>query len=176
MFVCVFINDKMSSCKTESISVQPRPIVDFDADDFTNSSILEFLNQEKQCLDIDNGSEVDIESIFEEINRLSGDTQIIRDTDDINVSEILKEAEMLINKQELGELENKNGIKKHKKYNFKRKCTSLESNPREMKTNDKSEVEKVISLSVKLSQHILYKAKCFMQLLLYVYNKHNIII
>lgn len=94
----------MSVCETA------RSVVDFDAEDFTNSSILEFLNQEKQCLDNDNGSEVDIESIFEEINRLSGDA------DERNVEDILREAEMLINKQELGELEVKHVSKQNKKF------------------------------------------------------------
>lgn len=65
-----------------------------DPDDMTNSSFLEFLNQEQQCLDNDNDSEVDIDSIFEEINRLSGDSN------ERGVDEILREAELLLSKQE----------------------------------------------------------------------------
>lgn len=79
----------------------PQPSINFDLDDLTNSSILEFLNQEKQCIDLDSVSDGDIESIFEEINRLSGDAP----SDDQNVEKILREAEMLISKQELGQLE-----------------------------------------------------------------------
>lgn len=60
-----------------------------------SSSIIEFLNQEQKCLNpIDNDSELDIESIFEEINRLSDGS------DDRSVDEILREAEFLLCKQE----------------------------------------------------------------------------
>lgn len=69
----------------------------------TTSSIFEFLQQERRC---DGGgatgeedSELDIDSIFEEINRLSGDTR------GRCVEDILREAEALISKQELGQLE-----------------------------------------------------------------------
>lgn len=56
-----------------------------------NSSIIEFLNQEQKCMD--NDSELDIESIFEEINRLSDES------DERSVDEILREAELLMFKQ-----------------------------------------------------------------------------
>lgn len=60
-----------------------------------SNSIIEFLNQEQKCLNpIDNDSELDIESIFEEINRLSDVS------DDRSVDEILREAEFLLCKQE----------------------------------------------------------------------------
>lgn len=60
-----------------------------------SSSIIEFLNQERKCLNpIDNDSELDIESIFEEINRLSVGS------DDRSVDDILREAEYLLCKQE----------------------------------------------------------------------------
>lgn len=60
-------------------------------EDLTNSSILEFLNQEKHCLvDSDNMSELDVESIFDEINRLTVNA------DDRDVDEILREAEHLM--------------------------------------------------------------------------------
>lgn len=69
----------------------------------TTSSIFEFLQQERRCdgggaIDEDD-SELDIDSIFEEINRLSGDTR------GRCVEDILREAEELISKQELGQLE-----------------------------------------------------------------------
>lgn len=65
----------------------------------TSSSIFEFLNQEQQCWsfnpyatsDDDCASEVDIDGIFDEINRLSGRIQESR-----SVDEILQEAETLI--------------------------------------------------------------------------------
>lgn len=93
----------------KSGSDSARPLVD--GDDFTTSSILEFLNQEKQCLDLDNGTEVDVDSIFEEINRLSGDM------DGRNVEDILREAEMLISRQELGQLERSEPPKSSKTLN-----------------------------------------------------------
>lgn len=81
----------------------------------TTSSIFEFLQQERRCGDGGLGglgggattggcggeddSELDIDSIFEEINRLSGDTS------GLCVEDILREAEELISKQERGELE-----------------------------------------------------------------------
>lgn len=70
----------------------------------TTSSILEFLQQERHCDgtatgEEEDGSELDIDSIFEEINRLSGDTR------GRCVEDILREAEALITKQELGQLE-----------------------------------------------------------------------
>lgn len=59
-----------------------------------NSSIIEFLNQEQKCLNpIDNDSELDIESIFEEINRLSDES------DERSLDEILREAELLLCEQ-----------------------------------------------------------------------------
>lgn len=68
-------------------------------DDITNgnSSIIEFLNQEQKCLiptENDLTSELDIDSIFEEINRLSDES------DERSVDEILREAELLLTKQQ----------------------------------------------------------------------------
>lgn len=68
-------------------------------DDITNgnSSIIEFLNQEQKCLiptENDLTSELDIDSIFEEINRLSDES------DERSVDEILREAELLMTKQQ----------------------------------------------------------------------------
>lgn len=60
----------------------------------TNSSILDFLNQEQRCWSASNddcASDVDIDGIFDEINRLSG---LIHESR--SVDEILKEAEHLI--------------------------------------------------------------------------------
>lgn len=68
----------------------------------SSSSIIEFLNHEQKCLANDNDSEVDIESIFEEINRLSDDS------DERSVDEILREAEILLSRQEQLELEQSN--------------------------------------------------------------------
>lgn len=61
-----------------------------------NSSIIEFLNQEQKCLNQNSendNSELDIDSIFEEINRLSDES------DERSVDEILREAELLLEKQ-----------------------------------------------------------------------------
>lgn len=62
----------------------------------TSSSILDFLNQERKCLwsaspDGDCASDLDIEGIFDEINRLSGKIHESK-----SVDEILQEAETLI--------------------------------------------------------------------------------
>lgn len=62
-----------------------------------NSSIIEFLNQEQKSLiatENDLTSELDIDSIFEEINRLSDES------DERSVDEILREAELLLSKQQ----------------------------------------------------------------------------
>ncbi|XP_059617143.1 centrosomal protein of 162 kDa isoform X2 [Phlebotomus argentipes] len=63
-------------------------------DDLTSSSsLLEFLTHEQKCLEgllEGTSTDVDIESIFEEINRLSDNS------DERSVEEILKEAEMLM--------------------------------------------------------------------------------
>lgn len=82
--------------KDASTSAQPHSI---HSDEVTNgsSSIIEFLNQEQNCL-ISNenelASELDIDSIFEEINRLSDES------DERSVDEILREAESLLLKQQ----------------------------------------------------------------------------
>ena len=91
-----------------------------DYDDFTNSSILEFLNQEQQCLVDAVDSEIDIDSIFEEINRLSGDVE------DRNVEDILKEAEQLLNCHS----------EPHVRYNLKENVAEVEK-PAEAKIGDK---------------------------------------
>lgn len=63
----------------------------------TSSSIIDFLNQEQQCWSAnlnfqdDCASDLDIEGIFDEINRLSGKIHESR-----SVDEILQEAETLI--------------------------------------------------------------------------------
>lgn len=60
----------------------------------TSSSIIEFLNNERECLQlVENDTEVDIDSIFEEINRLSDES------DERSMDEILREAELLLSKQ-----------------------------------------------------------------------------
>lgn len=112
-------------------------------DDITNSSIIEFLNQENQCYyDIDTTSEIEIESIFEEIHRLSGggdNTGTTNPISDVNVEDILKEAERLITKRAQLELEvplsttsqcsNKSNTIGH----LNQKSLSAESTPREMR-------------------------------------------
>lgn len=99
-----------------------------DVEDITaNSSILEFLSQEQRCLD--DNSEVDIESLFEEINRLSGDVEQNRNVEDIDVDMLIKEAEMLITK-EIGKLD----LPMSEMNNKISGCVlSKESTPREMK-------------------------------------------
>lgn len=82
--------------KDALLSTQPSST---NADDITNgsSSIIEFLNQEQKCLlsnETDLASELDIDSIFEEINRLSDES------DERSVDEILREAELLLSKQQ----------------------------------------------------------------------------
>lgn len=144
--MCENNNNKHLSCGDSDINGDNDILKLYDTDqDVTNSSIIEFLNQEQQCidgLDIENGSEVDIDSIFEEINRLSGDS-------DRSVEEILKEAEMLMSRQDLEQLENKTARNrniprptdiKNARLSLQRcnginnsKPLSLESTPREMK-------------------------------------------
>lgn len=67
-------------------------------DETTNgSSIIEFLNQEQNCLNSTENevaTELDIDSIFEEINRLSDES------DERSVDEILREAELLLSKRQ----------------------------------------------------------------------------
>lgn len=82
--------------KDTSLSTQSQSA---NGDDITNgnSSIIEFLNQEQKCLiptENDLTSELDIDSIFEEINRLSDES------DERSVDEILREAELLLTKQQ----------------------------------------------------------------------------
>lgn len=132
-------------------------------DDITNSSIIEFLNQENQCYDIDTGSEIEIESIFEEINRLSGvggdigngSTTLVADTSisisDVNVEDILREAERLITKQAQLEvplsaaasvLQKCSSINRVDRINLQsQKPLSSESTPREMKKGN--ELDKI---------------------------------
>lgn len=74
-----------------------------------SNSIIEFLKNEKQCnalngVQDNDDSEVDIESIFEEINRLSDES------DERSVDEILREAEILLSQQEQIELDLSNEI------------------------------------------------------------------
>lgn len=120
----------MSDCETQTMPLGNKLMkggpdsarqLDLDGDDFTTSSILEFLNQEKQCGDLDNGTEVDVESIFDEINRLSGDM------DGRNVEDILREAEMLIMRQELGQLEPTKPTKSAKTVYKLTKCNAIKS-------------------------------------------------
>ncbi|XP_055843279.1 centrosomal protein of 162 kDa isoform X2 [Episyrphus balteatus] len=66
-----------------------------DFDDFTSSSILEFLNKEQECFygSSRDTSEINDEIIFEQVNRLADNS------DTRSVDEILREAELLINNQ-----------------------------------------------------------------------------
>lgn len=94
-----------------------------DADDVTPTSILEFLSHEQKCLDSGNDSDVDVDSIFEEINRLSGDSE------ERSVDDLLREAELLLSKQEHLVVDAvSNG-----KLSEVLKTISEESTPREMK-------------------------------------------
>ncbi len=98
-----------------------------DIEDITaNSSILEFLHDEQRCLD--DNSEVDIESLFEEINRLSGDVEQNRNVEDIDM--LIKEAEMLMTKQDIGKMDFSICESKNK---ISGSVLSKESTPREMK-------------------------------------------
>ncbi|XP_055384996.1 centrosomal protein of 162 kDa [Condylostylus longicornis] len=90
-----------------------------DLDEF-NRSILEFLNKERECfkenLIDENSSDLDVESIFEEINRLSDKN------DERSVEEILREAECLM----------KNQILNNKQYytesEYNKNCVKIENN------------------------------------------------
>lgn len=84
--------------KNAALSSQQQSMT-INGDDNTNgsNSIIEFLNQEQKCLipsENDLTSELDIDSIFEEINRLSDES------DERSVDEILREAELLLSKQQ----------------------------------------------------------------------------
>lgn len=59
----------------------------------TTASILEFLKEEQKCLGVECNSDVDVDSIFEEINRLSDQNN------ERSLEDILKEAEFLIQDQ-----------------------------------------------------------------------------
>lgn len=84
--------------KSASISsAQPQSSINGDETTNGGSSIIEFLNQEQNSLiatEHDLTSELDIDSIFEEINRLSDES------DERSVDEILREAELLLSKQQ----------------------------------------------------------------------------
>ncbi|XP_054726971.1 uncharacterized protein LOC129236780 [Anastrepha obliqua] len=76
-------------CSSESPSTSSSPTtVDFD--EFTSSSILEFLAREQECC-----TEADAESIFQEVSRLADNS------DTRSVDEILREAELLMQQQSL---------------------------------------------------------------------------
>lgn len=77
------------------ISMNQEQIIDGTDETTKSSSIIEFLNNEQKCLNlVENDSELDIDSIFEEINRLSDES------DGRSVDEILREAELLLSKQQ----------------------------------------------------------------------------
>lgn len=83
----------------KSVSISSAQAQPINGDESTNggSSIIEFLNQEQKSLiatENDLTSELDIDSIFEEINRLSDES------DERSVDEILREAELLLSKQQ----------------------------------------------------------------------------
>lgn len=78
-----------------STSMATETIENSDVKTKTSSSIIEFLNNERECSQLaENDSEIDIDSIFEEINRLSDES------DERSVDEILREAELLLSKQQ----------------------------------------------------------------------------
>lgn len=119
-----------------------------DVEDITaNSSILEFLSQEQRCLD--DNSEVDIESLFEEINRLSGDVEQNRNVEDIDM--LIKEAEMLMTK-EIGKLD----LPISEVTNKISACLlSKESTPREMKRG--GDLDCVESQKVSLNNFVNFR-------------------
>lgn len=131
-------------------------------DDLTNSSsILEFLNQEKQCLDLDNGSEIDVDSLFEEINRLSDNT------DKRSVDEILKEAELLMNNDTFDLLnssrqktppQNPSNATNIKSATLPRSAQNIskESTPRDMRENDELRIT-TNKLKVSLFFFVLFQ-------------------
>ncbi|XP_067641881.1 uncharacterized protein [Eurosta solidaginis] len=77
------------ACSSESPSTSSSPVT-VDYDDFTSSSILEFLEREQECC-----TDADAESIFQEVGRLADNT------DTRSVDEILREAELLMQQQTL---------------------------------------------------------------------------
>ncbi|XP_075157470.1 uncharacterized protein LOC142230726 [Haematobia irritans] len=92
-----------SSTITNSVPQSPTQLLDFD--DFTStSSIMEFLRQEQKCSGGDgistNGhdSEVDVESIFQEVSRLADNS------DNRSVEELLREAELLLHQNFMGNI------------------------------------------------------------------------
>lgn len=104
------------------------------SDDTTTASILDFLNQEQKCLDNGNDSDFDVDSIFEEINRLSGG-----DSEERSVDELLREAELLLSKQE-------NLVENDNKMGELLRTISEESTPREMKLG--AEIDQLESIQV----------------------------
>lgn len=115
-----------------------------DDEDTTPTSLMKFLSHEQECLNSGNDSDVDVDSIFEEINRLSGDSE------DRSVDDILREAELLLSKQE-NLVDGPNGA-----LGEALKTISEESTPREMKFGaeiDQLEVNKVSSSSLNAFKH-----------------------
>lgn len=128
----------------------------------TSSSIIEFLNHEQKCMVHDNDSELDIDSIFEEVNRLSDDS------DERSVDEILREAEMLLSKQERFDVECSNGDdvddfvvideeitnKLFEKWKIDEhlKPISEESTPREMKSQQCDNDDQINEITVSTIQ------------------------
>lgn len=129
-----------------------------DVEDTANSSILEFLSQEQRCLSLDDNSEVDIESLFEEINRLSGDVEQNHNVEDIDM--LIKEAELLMTKQDIGKMDFSMTQVDNK---YSGSVLSKESTPREMKSGgDLDCVE-----SQKVSQHFHKNKKFFFSIRLH---------
>lgn len=126
-------------------------------DDTTTASILDFLNQEQKCMDNGNDSDFDVDSIFEEINRLSGG-----DSEDRSVDDLLREAELLLSKQEnLVDIDNKMGELL--------KTISEESTPREMKLG--AEIDQLESYQVNTGYHFNNICQKEAAQFLYIINK-----
>lgn len=103
-------------------------------------SILEFLNNEQECTD---PSDLDIESIFEEINRLSDNT------DDRSVEVLMKEAEYLMMQDPLSLiLEESEFSQSSDAVISTHRNISKESTPREMRMG--GAVDKVSFFSPKV--------------------------
>lgn len=131
-------------------------------DDTTTASILDFLNQEQKCMDNGNDSDFDVDSIFEEINRLSGG-----DSEERSVDDLLREAELLLSKQE-------NLVDNDNKLGELLKTISEESTPREMKLG--AEIDQLESVQVNTDYlactvyNMLYKQCSFFGMLLLFYS------
>lgn len=113
MSVSEAIESDIECSYSEHITNPPQPLVQIANLDSPsaeiNSSILEFLDMEKKCLNSNGGdnSEVDIKTLLEEISKLSSESSnsgtLCQDVGDRSIEDIINEAERLVNENSVAQ-------------------------------------------------------------------------